>query len=133
MNRVVLDTNIIVSAFLSPAGKPANILRLVLQKELEIFFNTAILVEYEQVLCRPKFAEQINKQGVERFFEILHEIGENVVTSPSTKVMPDETDRMFYDVAKKADALLITGNKKHYPNDPVILDPTEFFQKWKKD
>jgi len=133
MNRVVLDTNIIVSAFLSPAGKPANILRLVLQKELEIFFNTAILVEYEQVLCRPKFAEQINKQGVERFFEILHEIGENVVTSPSTKVMPDETDRMFYDVAKKADALLIPGNKKHYPNDPVILDPTEFFQKWKKD
>jgi len=133
MKRVVLDTNIIISAFLSPAGKPANILQLVLQRELDIFFNTAILMEYEQVLYRPKFAEQINKQSVERFFEILHEIGESVVTTPSNIHMSDETDRIFYDVAKKAGALLITGNKKHYPDDTSIQDPAEFFQKLIKD
>ena len=133
MKRVVLDTNIIISAFLSPDGKPANILQLVLQRELDIFFNTAILVEYEQVLCRPKFAEQINKQRVERFFEILHEIGESVVTSPSNIHMSDETDRKFYDVAKKAGAILITGNKKHYPDDTSIQDPAEFFKKWIKN
>jgi hypothetical protein len=40
--------------------------------------------------------------------------------------MADESDRKFFDAAKTCGAVLITGNKKHYPPEPFILSPAEF-------
>jgi hypothetical protein len=42
--------------------------------------------------------------------------------------MPDEDDRVFYDSAKLAGAYLITGNAKHYPAQPFVVTPAEFFR-----
>ena len=127
--RVVLDTNVIVSAFLSPAGKPAAILQLVLRRDLDICFNTAILAEYEQVLTRSKFAGRIHKPAIERFFELMHGFGTMMIADVSQISLPDETDRKFYDVAKTAGAILVTGNRKHFPDEDFIMEPTEFIAK----
>ena len=125
--KVVLDTNIVVSAFLSPAGKPAIILKLVLENIVELCFNTAVLAEYEQVLCRPKFAGKFYKPEVERFFEIIYDIGTDITVVPSNIKMPDSSDRVFYDTAKASGAILITGNTKHYPQDEsFIMTPAQF-------
>ncbi len=51
--RLVLDTCVMVSAFRSPAGASAEILRLTLNGTLEIAATTAIFLEYEDVLQRP--------------------------------------------------------------------------------
>jgi len=125
--KVVLDTNIIVSAFLSPEGKPSTILQLILRGDIEIYFNTAILVEYEQVLTRSKFAGKIHQPAIQRFIELLKDIGANIVATPSQMILPDENDRKFFDVAKTAGAVLVTGNKKHYPDEPFIVTATEFW------
>lgn len=124
--KVVLDTNVVVSAFLSPAGKPAAILRLVLQNNINVCHNTVILSEYEQVLYRPKFSERIHRAMIQRFFEIIYDIGICINTVPGYEILPDESDRVFYDTAKAAGAVLITGNKKHYPVKNFIQDPHEF-------
>ena len=126
MTKVVLDTNVVVSAFLSPAGKPGTILRLVLRGDFDLCMNTAILAEYEKVLCLPKFIGPIHLKAIQRFIDILHEIGTDVICSPSSIGMPDESDRKFYDVAIAAEAILVTGNKKHYPNESFIMNPSEF-------
>jgi len=126
--KVVLDTNVVVSAFLSPAGKSAIILQMVIKRDIEICVNTAILAEYEEVLCRPKFAKQIHQSAISRFFEIIHSIALNISGNPSWISMPDETDRKCYDLAKTADAYLVTGNKKHYPDDAFIKTPNEFLE-----
>ena len=125
--RVVLDTNVIVSAFLTPSGTPSTILQLVLRGDIEVFLNTAILAEYEQVLYRSKFAGIIHKPSVTRFFDILSEIGSSAVSTPGKTVLPDEADRKFYDLAKTVGAVLVTGNKKHYPDEPFILSPAQFY------
>ena len=127
--RIVLDTNVVVSAFLSPEGKPAAILKMVLHDELDICINTAILVEYEQVLNRAKFSGKISSSSLQRFSEILYEIGTRIDCIPSINDLPDETDRKFYDTAKSADAILVTGNKKHYPDESFIQDPDEFLSR----
>jgi hypothetical protein len=41
-------------------------------------------------------------------------------------LLPDEDDRPFYEVAKAANAYLITGNLKHFPQEPFILSPADF-------
>ena len=53
--KVVLDTNVLVSAFLSPSGNAARILRLIIQGDVLIVLNESILAEYYEVLKRPKF------------------------------------------------------------------------------
>jgi len=115
-----------VSAFLSPEGKPAAILKMVLRDDLELCINTAILAEYEQVLSRVKFSERINLSSIQRFFEILYMIGTKIDCVPGIDELPDEADRKFYDTAKAANAALITDNKKHYPHESFIQDPAEF-------
>ena len=37
----------------------------------------------------------------------------------------DESDRKFYDTAKTADSYLVTGNIKHFPNDPIVITPAK--------
>lgn len=130
--RVVLDTNVIVSAFLSPAGKPAAILRMALLHDFDICINTAILTEYEQVLCRPKFAEKISPTTIQRFIDIVYLLGVKIDCAPSLIDLPDEDDKKFYDTAKVAGAILVTGNKKHYPDETFIKDPAEFLSSMPK-
>ncbi len=123
--RVVLDTNVVVSAFLSPSGKPAALMELALSGGLTPCFNTAILTEYEQVLRRPKFAAKIGNAAIERFFEIFRGTGVYVAAVPSRISFTDESDRRFYDVARAAGAFVATGNKKHFPNEPIIKSPAQ--------
>ncbi len=53
--KVVLDTNIIVSALLSPQGLSAKLLNLVFDKKLTIVYDNNIFAEYLEVLNRDKF------------------------------------------------------------------------------
>ena len=53
--RVVLDTNVVVSAHLNAEGYERHVLDLVLAGKLQIAVSAAILEEYEGVLRRPKF------------------------------------------------------------------------------
>ena len=126
--RVVIDTNVIVSAFLSPSGKPAQILRMALQRELVICIDTAILVEYEQVLSRPKFCGKMHAQEIRRFIDLLYDIGVVINSTSGHVALADESDRKFYDVSKASGAVLITGNQKHYPDEPWIKDPASFLE-----
>jgi putative PIN family toxin of toxin-antitoxin system len=131
--KVVLDTNVVVSAFLSPLGNPAAILRLVLSRSLDICFDTAILIEYEQVLSREKFAGKVYQPAIRRFFELTRDFGLKTISVPCPVILPDETDRKFYEVAKAAFAVLITGNKKHFPDEPFIKNPAEFIAQIRTD
>ena len=127
--KVVLDTNILVSALLSHEGNAAKILSLFTMDALQVCYSKIILVEYKKVLSRPKFKAQINTDMVDLVLEPLQENGlEYRVIVDSVFPMQDESDRKFYDVAKQAGAFLVTGNKKHYPNEPFIVTPRYFIE-----
>ena len=124
--RVVLDTNVIVSALLTPEGIPAQVLSLVALGTVQTCYNQAILDEYEEVLSRPKFKPEITRNLKDLVLDPLKAIGSPFIVFSSVFPMNDESDRPFYDVAKAASAFLITGNKRHYPDEPFIMTPREF-------
>jgi putative PIN family toxin of toxin-antitoxin system len=126
MPRVVLDTNILVSALLSPLGNPAKIYRMFLTGTLELVFSEDIFAEYEDVLFRPRL--RISPVDAETVLAAIRQNGETALPVPSTDAMIDEDDRVFYDAAKSAGAYLITGNTKHYPKEPFVLTPAEFLE-----
>jgi putative PIN family toxin of toxin-antitoxin system len=124
--HVVLDTNILVSALMSPSGNPAQVYRMFLAGTLDLAYSAGILAEYKDVLYRRHLRLSVNGAGA--MIVAVRQFGERIDPVPSTIAMPDEDDRVFYDTAKSASAYLITGNTKHYPLEPFILAPAEFLE-----
>jgi putative PIN family toxin of toxin-antitoxin system len=54
MRRLVLDTNVVVTAFRSRTGASAEVVRLVRRRELVMVATVALFLEYEAVLTRPE-------------------------------------------------------------------------------
>lgn len=55
--------------------------------------------------------------------------GINSERVPFDALMPDEDDRIFYEVAlSKDDAYLVTGNQKHFPKTPIVVTPAEMLE-----
>ncbi|MCL2662882.1 MAG: hypothetical protein FWE83_06060 [Oscillospiraceae bacterium] len=44
----------------------------------------------------------------------------------SSAISEHGSDRIFYDTAIASGAVLITGNTKHFPDEPIIMTPSEF-------
>ena len=128
MLKVVLDTNVLISAALSQQGNPAKIVNLAFDGAFSLYCDDWILLEYITVFSRPKFNFSSDKQ--EMFIRGIKRARVNALDLPVIKVseifLPDESDRKFYDIAKSCDAFLITGNIKHYPNEPMIVTPSFF-------
>lgn len=130
MQSIVLDTNIIVSALWSKTGNAAAILNMVADKEVIINISQGVLDEYEEVLSRDKFKHKFSIEKVSKTLALIQSLSNYFV--PQTSTTPafiDETDRKFYDLAKAANAYLITGNAKHYPVEEKIVSPAEFLEK----
>ena len=126
MTRVVLDTNVLVSALWTPAGNASMVASLVLTGKVTLCFDTHILEEYRAVLHRPRLAFPSGQ--VESLLHALTNRGFSVMVPPSTIALPDEADRKFYDVARYCRAYLVTGNIRHYPKEANIMTPALFLE-----
>jgi len=126
--KVVLDTNSLVSALITPAGPCGQILRLLVEDMLLLCMDERILREYETVLQRPGL--EIDPQDVAETLELIREIAEVSAALPLPGGLPHEDDRAFIEVAAAAEAVLVTGNKRHYPKrargQVTVVGCTEF-------
>ena len=123
--KVVLDTNVLVSALINPTGVPAAILSLLLSGKLTVLYDNRILQEYKEVLSRQKFHFQ--KGLLLHLLDYIRHGGEFIAVEPLRLPSVNEDDRMFYEVAKAGKAeYLVTGNKKHFPNEDMVRTPKEF-------
>jgi putative PIN family toxin of toxin-antitoxin system len=125
--KIVLDTNVIVSALLCPQSLPAKILGLVLNGTLGIVYDNNVLLEYVDVLNREKF--KINNGAIKVVLDFLTSDGEYIISMPQTTHFTDEDDKMFYELYKTGEVdFLITGNIKHFPKEKNIVTPREFIE-----
>jgi putative PIN family toxin of toxin-antitoxin system len=67
--RLVLDTNIMVSALIKPDGLQKIVLTIALTQPARLSVSPDILEEYRMVLDRPKFAIRKGRGG--SFFNFL--------------------------------------------------------------
>src|SRR5271157_4333374 len=122
---VVLDTNVLVSALINPTGVPATILSLLLNGRLTVLYDNRILGEYREVLSRPKF--HFKKSLILQLLDYIRQDGEFIAVEPLRLTSVSEGDRMFCEVAKTGkSAYMVTGNKRHFPNEDIVRTPKEF-------
>jgi len=112
--RVVLDTNILVSALLSRLGKEALVVEAVRSGTLRPCLSAEILEEYAGVLFRSKFS--FEPAVVNALLVLLRDRGALSNPRPSTYRSPDPSDNKFLHCAAEAKArFLVTGNQRHFP------------------
>jgi len=129
---VVLDTNILVSALISPFGPPARVLDMVLGGDIQVAYDDRLLAEYREVLARPKFS--FAPEDVAALLAYLETDGEHMTARSLPHALPDADDLPFLEVATQAGAVLITGNVVHYPpavrGAVQVNTPAEFLRVW---
>jgi len=129
--RIVLDTNVLVSALLTPCGHASRIFDGFVTGQLFLFYDARVMLEYEGVLKRPKFGFAMTHVG--QVLDLIVRQGEGIIPKRLSWAMPDDGDLPFYEVAFAAEAYLISGNKRHFPEDAFVKSPKEFCDLWPLD
>ena len=110
--RVVLDTNIIVSALIAPAGKPAAIIDAWLDGKFVLLTCAEHLDELRSTLQKPRVAELVKPHRAGRLVNQVKEMAEDIDPLPRVERSPDPTDDFLLALSEagKAD-YLVTGDK----------------------
>ena len=119
--RIVLDTNVIVSALLKPESVPGRALAAVWSQGATVIYDARIADEYREVLGRKKF-KAIDRGAIAGFFALLQAYGEALrEVQPWPDAMTDEDDRIFVEAALsgRADAI-VTGNLRDFPSQSAF-------------
>ena len=98
MKRVVIDTNVVISAALVRIGKPAKIIELISENKLDMIYNNDILQEYKEVLAKERLGFSPDAQHAA--INMIVRKGTIVEANISTIPLTDESDRVLYDTAK---------------------------------
>lgn len=134
--RIVLDTNVLVSAMLTGGGAPDMTLQLVLQGAATLLADSRILAEYDEVTARTSFG--FGETERRALLDTLRDIAEPVVSRPLRLALPDPEDRLFVEVAVAGGAdAIVTGNTGHFAlrhgRLPVtVLTPRQFVDRLRR-
>lgn len=123
----VIDTNVLISAMLKWNSVPGNVLEFTFSGTIIPVLNEHIVREYRDVLSRPKF--KFPKDIIDTIVSEIERLG-IYIDAPELEVeLPDPKDRVFYEVVMEErnteDAYLVTGNLKHFPEEPFVVTPRQ--------
>ena len=125
--RVMIDTNVVVSAVYNPKSKPADVLRHVCEKH-ELILCDYIIAECYDVITR-KFPQHIPV-----FDSLLATLGYELVAAPREGLeMSDPKDSPILNAAIIADVDVIVSGDKHFLEldieRPQVLSPTAYYER----
>lgn len=127
---IVLDTNVLVSAFLTEKSPPFYIVEAIAGGKVQLAASDEMLEEYSEVL-RSNKKWRISEEEMIVFLELLRENVYQPVSLPEHRCsLPDVSDEPFATCAYGAGVLLVTGNGAHFTpvDDRIkILTPREYY------
>jgi hypothetical protein len=134
--KVVIDTNIFISAVFKPESKPAQIVELIKQGKITLLISHDILVEFRRVLLYPA---SVKRHGLDQkqIKQALKEIARGAVITPGVIIVNavnnDPTDNKFIACALEGMADYIISGDRHLRDLKTykrikILSPHEFLE-----
>ena len=128
--RVVLDTNVLVSAALYPASPPGQALEYVAERGSLLISNYTIL-ELRQVILRPRFQRYLVPAKAREFLASVLRIAEPVTVSEPIIACRDPEDDKFLELAVSGDAThIVSGDRDLLDLHPFrgisIVTPRQF-------
>jgi len=128
--RLVLDTNVVVSAALQEEGFPRIVLSIAFARPARLYISRPILDEYAEVLSRGEL--DVPRGQRQRLLQLIKNRSFLVARYRRLEVTSDPDDNIFIECADAARAdYLITGNRRHFPRfwkGTKIITPREFIE-----
>jgi uncharacterized protein len=131
VRRVVLDSNVLISARLSPRGAPGRLLEAWLAKRFELIVSPVLLTELQGVLERPKFRRWLTVKEARAFVKKLR-VSATLIADPAQQHhdLRDPDDAYLLTLARRAKAdYLVSGDgdltSLSNPEPPVVT-PSDF-------
>ena len=134
MQKVILDTNVIVSALIQQSYPYKVVDKVLTSGNISLCVSDKLLQEYYEVLFRPKFSKFTD------FFVNAHvlllrieTISQKFIPQATLNILSDKDDNMLLELAQESKAdFLITGNTNDFviPNykQTKILTPKEYLE-----
>lgn len=114
MIRVVLDTNILVAAVISPTGPNAQLLECIVGKKIRPYVTSTVFQEYEAVFQYERL-KHLDKRRVAKVLRQLKACALQVKSRGRLKLSEHEEDNRIYECALAAKAdYIVTENAKHF-------------------
>ena len=112
--RLVLDTNIVVSAAIKREGLQWTVMLVAMTRPASWYISEAVLEEYALVLARPEL--KVRKGRRQQLLQLIKNRARLVSPSRLPQVTTDPADNIFIECADAARAdYLVTGNERHFP------------------
>ena len=126
--RLVIDTNVVVSAALKPEGLQRTVVLLAMTKPARWYVSDLIVSEYAMVLARPEL--KIRRSMRQQLLQLIKNHTRVVTPSRVAQVTSDPDDNIFVECADAARAdYLVTGNQRHFPRfwkNTKVISSSEF-------
>jgi putative PIN family toxin of toxin-antitoxin system len=126
--RLVIDTNVVVSAALKPEGLQRTVVLLAMTKPAHWYVSEPIVSEYAAVLARREL--RIRRSLRQQLLQLIRNHTRVVTPSRLPQVTSDPEDNIFIECADAARAdYLVTGNQRHFPKfwkNTKIITTSEF-------
>jgi uncharacterized protein len=134
MIRVVLNTNIIISASLSKGSTPDKALAYAIDNTV-LLISEESYAELEEKLLNKKFDKYVTIESRKTFLKALHAICEIVLIEKRIVACRDSKDDKFLELAVNGYAdFIITGDKDllvlHPFESIAILSPSDFLKQF---
>ena len=116
MLKIVLDTNVLVSALINPHGKPAQIINYVFENKTRLFTSLSIIEELERVLSYPKLMKRhgLEKEELREFVSGLLSIMPLIEEEKTVEaILDDPSDNKYLSCALNAKADFIVSGDVH--------------------
>jgi len=111
--RLILDTNILLSAFLSPLGAPAKLLDAWERKTFTLVACDALIAELRDAAGRPFSRARLRASAAELLAAGLRDFSVFCQNLPSGPIAPDPKDSYLLALADASQAeFLVTGDKQ---------------------
>jgi len=140
--KIVLDTNVLVSAFISKHGKPAALLDLILTfSEVQLIVSKPILEELESVLRRKEVRERFDYSvsDIKSFVRAVQKVSFKVKIKSSFKVVAeDPKDNLVLNTAYDGKADYVVSGDRHLKGlkefkGVKIVNPTQMIDILRKE
>jgi uncharacterized protein len=121
--RAILDTNVLISALISPTGTPARLLVAAEQGSYELIVSDRLLGEMEDVLRREKFSRYVTSRDVADYLLRLRLASTRAKEGEVFPVSPDAKDDYLFALALASGADFLVSGDEHLLDLPPSLTP----------
>jgi len=114
--RLVVDTNVIVSAYVTPSGLPSKVLLNWERRQFELLISSDILAEYERLLHRPRIIarHRMNDAEISAVIKNFWEAATRIKVTSQLNVIPqDPSDNKFVECAVDGEAEFFVSGDHH--------------------